>query len=265
MLQAVKGQLTPHPIEIVAVDSGSTDGTLDILKEHNVRVIPIAPEDFDFGKTRDLVFEQTRGSFIVSLSQDAIPATQNWLENLLKPFDDPSVAVTCGRSVPDPDRAFDPFPWEANGYFYFTREMKKFRAKYGRGLSNANAAYRRSVWEELRFGEQPIGEDFRFQEKLHDSRHILAFVDDAPVLHHHDYTLRTLYKRCRNEGYGLRLLGFPYTLTDYLRDCLNPRKDLVWLRSLLKGRLRSPAAIVFPYARPSWVYMGSRFARGYLK
>ena len=137
--------------------------------------------------------------------------------------------------------------------------MRAFAARYGRGLSNANAAIRREVWRGLRFGPQPIGEDFRFQTRLHDAGYRIAFPDDAPVLHHHAYDFAALVKRCRNEGLGLRALGCPYAAWDLLRDLASPRIHAVWLRDLLHCRLRTPAALAFPIVRPLAVYAGSRF------
>ncbi len=261
LLNAVSTQRTNRRLEIVAVDSGSSDGTRAILANHGARLIDIGPDTFNFGLTRDLAFENSRGEFIVSLSQDAVPAHESWLENILAPLADPDVAVSCGRSLPDPERSTPQFPWERNGYFYFTREMDRFRCRYGRGLSNANAAYKRGVWERLRFGAQPIGEDYRFQTKLHDAGLRIAFPDDAPVLHHHDYAFGSLIRRCRNEGLGLRELGFPYNESDLIADLLSPGKYVAWLRDLLRGRLRTGAALLFPVVRPVSVYAGSRFGK----
>jgi len=260
-LGAVADQQTSRSVEVLAVDSGSTDDTLDTLAAHGARVVPFASDPFDFGRARDLAFEHARGDVVVSLSQDAVPAHAQWLEHLIQPLEDPDVAASCGRSIPDPDRSEPQFPWERNGYFYFTREMKAFRARYGRGLSNANSAIRRAVWDRLRFGPQPIGEDFRFQIKLHEAGLRIAFPDDAPVFHHHHYTLRTLLTRCRNEGLGLREMGCPYSEFDLAYDLASPRKYWVWLRELLQGRLTTAAALGFPILRPAAVYAGSRFGR----
>lgn len=257
-------QETSRNVEIVAIDSGSTDGTLDTLREYDARVETITAASFNFGRTRDQVFELSRGDIVVCLSQDAIPAHPQWLENLIAPLDDPEVAASCGRSIPDPERGFPQFPWERNGWFYFTAEMREFRERYGRGLSNANSAIRRSVWERLRFGEQSIGEDFRFQTKLHTEGLRVAFPEDAPVLHHHTYTLGSLYKRCRNEGMGLAALGCGYGCGDFVIDTVSFGKYKTWLRELAKGNLRSPAALLFPAIRPAAVYAGSRFGREFL-
>lgn len=265
VLQAVRAQETARRVELLAVDSGSRDETLPLLREFGARILTIPTEHFDFGRTRDMAFEAAAGDIVISLSQDAIPAHEKWLENLVAPLEDANVAAACGRSIPDPERAHPQFPWEANGYFYFTREIRCFVRRYGRGLSNANSAIRREVWARLRFGAQPIGEDFLFQTKLQAEELRIAFPDDAPVLHHHDYRLSGLYRRCRNEGLGLRRMGCAYTEGDLARDLLSPRKYVVWARELARGRLRTSAALAFPVLRPVAVYLGSRFGREYLR
>lgn len=260
-LDAIALQETSRRVEVLAVDSGSRDGTLELLHKHGARVMTIPPGEFNFGATRDLAYQQSAAPVVVNLSQDAVPAHARWLDNLLRPLDAPEVGASCGSSIPDPDRAFAQFPWERNGYFYFTREMRAFAGKYGRGLSFANSAVPRAVWERLRFDPQPTGEDFQFQIKLHAANLRIAFPDDAAVLHHHDYTLAWLFKRCCNEGHALRLMGCPYTEWDLARDLASMPKCLQWLRELKRGSLTTPAAIAYPWLRPIAVYAGSRFAR----
>lgn len=263
ILDAIASQSTARDVRVLAVDSGSTDGTPDLLAERGARVISIAPDEFDFGRTRDLAFENASGEFVVTLSQDAIPAHADWLENLLAPFSNPFTAISCGGSTPDPDRAFAPFPWERNGYFYFTREMAKFRAAHGRGVSFANAAVRRSVWERVRIGPQALGEDFQFQQKVQAAGFCIAFPDHATVWHHHDYDVAGLWGRCRNEGLALRELGCEYTPRDLVADLASRAKFIQWAREIRHGRLRTPAALLFPVLRPVAVFAGARSTRGY--
>jgi len=262
-LDAIARQRTTRSIELVAADSGSTDGTPDRLRAAGARVIEIAPEDFDFGRSRDLAYQHAASDIVVNLSQDAVPGHDRWLENLLAPFDDLTPAISCGRSIPDPERAYRQFPWERNGYFYFTREMQKFRRSHGRGASFANSAVRRTVWERLRIEPQALGEDFQFQMKAQREGFVVAFPEDAEVLHHHDYDLRGLWGRCRNEGLALRQMGFAYTADDLVRDLVSPAKYVQWMREVRYGRMRSMAAALFPVVRPLAVYAGGRFGRGF--
>ncbi|MBN2310070.1 MAG: glycosyltransferase family 2 protein [Candidatus Hydrogenedentes bacterium] len=261
VLEAVSAQETPRRVDVLAVDSGSTDDTLDTLRKHDARVVNVPPGEFDWGRTRDLAYREAQTPVIVNLSQDAVPAHNQWLENLIAPLADPAAGASCGPSRPDPERGFRQFPWERNGYFYFTREIRRFVARHGRGLSFANSAVPRAVWEQLGLDPQPIGEDFQFQIKLRAAGLNIAFPEDAPVLHHHNYPLGRLYLRCRNEGLALRHLGCPYSEWDLARDLASLPKYVQWLRELCRGDLRAPADFVYPALRPLAVYVGSRFAR----
>ena len=256
-LNSIGDQETGMSVELVAVDSGSTDGTVETLREHGATVIEIPNEEFNFGATRDLLYSHCSGNFVVNLSQDAIPALPDWLENLVQPLlADGVCAVSCGASVPDPDRGFRQFPWEKNGYFYFTREMATFRARYGKGVSFANSAVRRSVWEELRFDPIVLGEDFQFQIKLDATDWTRTYPDTAAVLHHHDYDLKKLWARCRDEGAALKQLGCAYTLSDLLFDLLSPGKYIQGLREVKRGSLKNSADWLFLIVRPLAVFLG---------
>ena len=261
VLENLFAQDATKSVEIFALDSGSTDNTLETLAEFGVRIINIDPNTFDWGRLREKLFEEARGTIVVNLSQDAIPAETTWLDNLVRPLHETDAGVSCGSSIPDPDRPFRQFQWEKNGYYYFTREMKRFAARYGRGLSFANTAVRRSVWEELRIDAQATGEDFGFQRKVHAAGVTIAFPEDAPVLHHHNYSLKGVYRRCRNEGLALREMGCTYTEADLAFDLASPKKYIQWLREVKRGTLRNTAEWLYPALRPIAVYHGSRFAR----
>lgn len=261
VLDAVFAQETTKRFEVTVFDSESTDGTLDILAEYPVRIVTVARDTFNWGRLRDRLFQEARGPIVVNLSSDAVPAEATWLENLLRPFEDPAVGVSCGSSIPDPQRPFPQFQWERNGYYYFTREIKKFVARHGKGMSFANTAVRRTVWEQLRIDPQSTGEDFGFQTKLHAAGIPIEFPSDAPVMHHHNYTLKEVFRRCRNEGLALREMGCAYNEADLILDLLSVKKYVQWLREVKRGSLRSPAEWVYPGLRPIAVYLGSRFAR----
>ena len=72
-LQAIAGQEAVYPFEVIAVDSGSTDGTLELLDRFNVKSYSIPPSDFNFGLTRNHAFSLAGGDFIITISQDVVP------------------------------------------------------------------------------------------------------------------------------------------------------------------------------------------------
>jgi GT2 family glycosyltransferase len=104
LLPKVLSQQTRDRIELVAIDSGSTDDTVEVLRQARATVLAINPRDFDHGLTRNLGARHATGEVLVFLNQGAVPADDNWLTNLLAPLDaDATVAGVCSRTQPRED------------------------------------------------------------------------------------------------------------------------------------------------------------------
>lgn len=261
-LQAVLAQTTDFAFEVVAVDSGSTDGTLEFLQGQPVKIHTIPPESFNFGATRDLGFSLGQGEILVTLSQDAVPAGPDWLQNLCRPFVDPGVAAVQGKERPWAGR--DVFFWSRVGLFNFTRESQRWRkAHQGVGLSFVNCAVRRSVWEANRLGPVAMSEDKVFQKRLAEQGHRIVRAPEAVVWHSHQYDRESLVKRCMNEGLGWRLVGVEYSGFDMLVDMCHPFIWLGFAYGLVTLRIRTAAELLFPWLRPYGLYKGNHAAGGY--
>lgn len=89
--------------KIVLIDSSSCDDTVIISKKYGDKVLIIPKDDFNHGKTRNFGIQETSGDITVLLTQDAIPADDYCLENLLKPLDDPKIVASFGRQLPKLD------------------------------------------------------------------------------------------------------------------------------------------------------------------
>ncbi len=96
LLEGIASQSLPDH-EIILVDSGSTDGTLEIASRYPVRVVHILPQDFTFGHSLNQGVLESHGEFIVIASAHVYPVYPDWLESLLAPFADPQVALTYGK------------------------------------------------------------------------------------------------------------------------------------------------------------------------
>ncbi len=159
--------------EIIVVDSGSTDATVELARRFGANVFEVAAESFDHGRTRNLGLSQASGEFCVLLSQDAVPVGETWLSTLLEPFSDDQVVGISACMVPREDA--DPMGrWETESH----RELmgnfvQKYRLQSGDCFSslireerlrvtcfnNVCSALRRDVWEKIPFRPGSFAED----------------------------------------------------------------------------------------------------------
>lgn len=95
---------TLKPNQIIVIDSGSTDKTVELAIHRNCKVIKIQHSDFDHGTTRNLAMDETSSEFVIFLTQDAIPADEHMIEELIKPMRaNPNIAICYGRQLPRPN------------------------------------------------------------------------------------------------------------------------------------------------------------------
>lgn len=200
LLAALMDQTQP-PEEILVVDSGSTDGTAELARAHGARVMSVPRDQFDHGGTRDAALRQTTGEFVLFLTQDALPADERYIEQLLEPFADERIAAVSGRQLPRPDarpyvRAVQQYryPAQSRKWGLEEREALGIRAYH---LSDVCSAYRRSAYEAVGGFPHPLptNEDMLIAAAFLDSGYRLAYCADAAVVHSHDLTLRQEYRR----------------------------------------------------------------------
>ncbi|GIV57714.1 MAG: hypothetical protein KatS3mg042_0627 [Rhodothermaceae bacterium] len=159
------------------------------------------------------------------------------------------------------------FYWDRIGRFYATSEWQPFFERYGwpgvPGLSTVNLAASRTAWEATGFGPIPMCSDKLFQKRAAERGLRVMLCREAIVRHGHTYTVRSLFKRCANEGMALRLLDVRVRGRQTLRDVLNRKNYRALARGLLRGEVRRPAEVLFPLLRPLGIWYGYHFVRGY--
>ena len=257
VIAALRAQETRWPFEIVVLDSGSGDGSDRFASGQGVRVVAYRPEGkYRFGPARDRLFEECRGEVIVTLSADVIPASADWLAKLSAPILEGRAEATVGEQVPPPGGYA--FYWDYHGSWMRSVAVR-FDEAHGRvAISCANLAIRRSVWQELRFGEAEAIEDRALQIKLHQRGHRMAQVKDALSYHGHDYTWQALRSRTESFAMGWAQLGWPYTLKRLVRDLVQPSRYTATAEAFIKRELRSWKELAYPLAMCFMQYRGSR-------
>lgn len=198
-LAAVRRQVGSFElVEIVAVDSGSTDGTQGVLERHGVRVLRIPPREFGHGRTRNLGAHAARGEIVVFLTQDAEPADERWLDRLVAPLvADPLLAGTWSRHRARPGchpmerRRIEEFPLFAEGPLVVS--SLRGVAGGGRGeemtawFSNNASAIPRALLDRFPFPDVEFAEDQAWARTVLRAGFRTALVNDSVVLHSHDY------------------------------------------------------------------------------
>ncbi len=195
LLAGIKRQ-TLQPLEIIIVDSGSTDATLEIASHFSVRILSIEPELFSFGRSLNMGCEAALGDIIVVASAHVYPVYDTWLEELMNGFDDPEIALVYGRQRGDDETRYSErqimekwFPARST-----VRQEHPF-------CNNANAAVRRDVWERSPYNEELTGlEDLEFAARARESGYHISYAAEALVVHVHRESWRQIINRYRREA-----------------------------------------------------------------
>ena len=192
--------------EIIVIDSGSTDDSLAIVRRYPVRLIEIPSSEFNHGATRNLGARAAKGEYIVMTVQDAVPATDDWLELLLGGFIDDRVAGVCGQQVVphEPDKNpvlwFRPISKHRTWYRHFDdpADFLKLSPAGQREIvawDNVTAAYRRSILLEHPFPAVDFAEDLTWGRMMLLKGYTLGFVNGAMVFHYHHQTQKFILPR----------------------------------------------------------------------
>jgi rhamnosyltransferase len=195
--------------EVIIIDSGSKDNTKDIISKYPVRLIEIEPLSFSHGRSRNIGAEVAKGEILVYLTQDAIPADENWLSNLVKGFKDSEVAGIFGRQIPDKDTP--PIEKFFLQYLYPKYRIIKYSVNpYNCSLqdiffSNANSALRKYEWKQNKFREDLImSEDQAWAKDMLVKKRKIIYEPEAMVYHSHHYSLIRIMMRNFDSGLSLK-------------------------------------------------------------
>jgi glycosyltransferase involved in cell wall biosynthesis/GT2 family glycosyltransferase len=254
MLKAQKNQ----DFELICVDSGSTDGSWELLQEYAPDVLyQIAPEDYIPGRVLNNAIQHAKGEYIVFNNADCIPLDRDWLENLVQPLrEDPEVVAVFANqlarndAIPlvqkDYERAFGDGRISANWRHFF---------------SLASSAVRRDIITQYPFNPDiQYSEDIEWSWRMKKMGHKIRYVPESRVEHSHNYSLPQIKKRYFGEG---KAEAFIYR--EYYKE--HP-EDLSFFRSVMVAATMEYLRDILYLSkikRPDWLAKAKlyRFAQRY--
>lgn len=271
VLDAILQQECEVPFEVLIIDSGSRDGTRELLESRNVRYVVVEKEQFNHGLTRNLGVQHAGGDVVAFLSQDALPEP-GWLAGLLAAFDDQTVAGAYSRQVPrneasvwtraqlaqwpasgaEPRRQALP-PWDVFDADSLEGKLKTVC------FDNVSSAVRRPVALDIPFRELSFGEDRDWAYRVMAAGYSIRYCPACTVIHSHDRSLWYELRRTVADHRSIQELLLPDRPTAFGRILASAGAELSRLLDLasqapsrgarIAARLQVPArALLGPTA-----------------
>ncbi|GEM_PF-1666259 len=212
-LAMIFSQEIDFQMEVIVIDSESTDQTLDICLDYPVKLLKTEAASFSHSTTRNLAIEAAAGDICVLTVQDAVPVNREWLKNLVAPvMQDEKVAGVFGQQVIRPDahllsrycrqlwyrewqedweQGYEQLPVAGDKWETLSFEQKMQCARF----DNVTSCIRRSVWKTIAFPAVPYAEDVAWARAVLLSGFSIVWQPEARVYHSHNRSLAYEFKR----------------------------------------------------------------------
>ena len=219
-------QQTLKDVEIILVDSGSTDQTVSIAEAFGARIVHIPSAEFTFGRSLNFGLRKATRELVAIASAHVYPVYPDWLETLLRPFEDEKVALTYGKQ-----RGPVTAKYSEQQIYHQWYPNASNPSQTTAFCNNANAAIRKSLWEQNQYDETLTGlEDLAWAKWTQEHDYKIAYVAEAEIIHIHNETPRGVFNRYRREAMALRRI-YPeahFNFYDFIRLTLTNIFSDLW-------------------------------------
>ena len=224
LLEGIRHQ-TLKDVDVILVDSGSTDKTVSIAESFGARIVRIASDEFTFGRSLNFGIQAATRELIVIASAHVYPVYHDWLETLLRPFEDKRIAIAYGKQRGPEFAKYS----EQQIFHQWYPDISKLKQETA-FCNNANAAIRRSLWEKNQYDETLTGlEDIAWAKWAKEQGYDIAYVPEAEIIHIHNETPHGVFNRYCREAMAFKKI-YPeshFNVYDFVRlTAMNILSDL---------------------------------------
>ncbi len=206
LLRAIEEQ-EHHLYEIILVDSGSTDRTLEIAQQFNVKIIHIESRDFTFGYSLNVGCKASKGKYLVFPSAHVLPVDEHWLKNLTTAFKNEKIGMVYGRQVGAPESKFS----EKMDFLRLFSAAPVNKNVFIDYANNANSAIRRDIWLARPFDEYLFGlEDIEWAKYITSNGYQVHYEPNAAIYHIHEESWPQVFNRYRREAIAAFRMQLPH-------------------------------------------------------
>ncbi len=217
VIGALRTQTHYSRMAIYCIDSSSSDGTTEWLRaQSDISTIVIPKSEFQHGRTRNVGASAGRSPYIAFLTQDAVPASMYWANDIIQMMQHfPDAAGIFGRHLPyesHPQHIRDEIVAHFDSMLKFPLSLSKFTdpVKWDSGdtgwrqllhfYSDNNSCMRREIWNEFPYPEVEFGEDQIWANAIIEAGYSKIYAPTATVFHSHDFSPSETYARAEIES-----------------------------------------------------------------
>jgi glycosyltransferase involved in cell wall biosynthesis len=262
LIKSILNQKITFKLEIIVVDSGSTDRTLIIAKKYKVKIINIKKKLFTYGRSLNFGCYNANGEILVFISGHCVPKNKFWLYNLIKIFNlNNDIGYVYGKQEPGKKSFFS----EGQIYKKYFPNTSNI-SQDGFFCNNANAALKKKIWKKFKFDETLTGlEDIDLAKKIYYSgKSKIAYSSLACVYHYHNETWKQIFKRFERESLALQKIipeiqinffeFLKMTTVSIVKDIIASFKKRVFLKNII-------SIIFYRYFQYYGSYKGNKLQR----
>jgi glycosyltransferase involved in cell wall biosynthesis len=182
--------------EVIVVDSGSKDATLEIAGRHGAKIV-IAEGPFNYSKSLNLGFKAAKNPWVLVLSSHSIPVVPALLDVYRQAIAQFPSDVVVGYA-PNTLTGRSELNLKSQEAAYYTRDnFMEVEPESG----NGNAIYRYTAWQEYSFDESiRTGEDKAWMSETLRRNYRMAYIPAARTVNQNQGSLWYMFCKAYSEA-----------------------------------------------------------------